>query len=299
MIKKILKFVEIQTKITSLLTFVLVLLVFGNLGMPIKGYETIIFFLGMFAFDLTTTSINNYIDSKTNDQEFGMSRHTMKLILFSLLTLSFIFGLWLVWITNWVVLLIGAFCFLVGIMYTYGPIAISRHPYGEIISGVLYGYFIPFILVFINYGDAFLAVSVHETINIALNTDLLIKFIIFGLIPTLLTSAIMLGNNTCDVEKDIKVGRYTLPYYIGQDSAVKLLYAHYILVYLGVVMGVMVGLYHPLMLGVGVTFPVAMKHVKAFSIACNKEISFVNVIKNFIMIMVVSIILQSIIIVLF
>ena len=53
------------------------------------------------------------------------------------------------------------------------------------------------------------------------------------------------------------------------------------------------------MLRIGVTLPVAMKHVKAFSIACNKEISFVNVIKNFIMIMVVSIILQSIIIVLF
>lgn len=295
MIGKVLKFVEIQTKITSLLTFILVLLVFGHLGMPIRVYETLIFFIGMFAFDLTTTTINNYIDSKTNDQEFGMSRSMLKTILFSLLAISVVFGIWLVIITDWVVLLLGAFCFFVGIMYTYGPIAISRHPYGEIISGVLYGYFIPFILVYINYGDAFLAVSVNETINIALNTKLFIQFLIFGITPTLLTSAIMLGNNTCDVDKDVQVGRYTLPYYIGQEASVKLLYAHYLLVYVGVVVGVVVGIYHPLMLGVFVTLPIAMKHTKDFSIERNKETSFVNVIKNFIMIMVVSIVLQVVI----
>ena len=290
--KRLLNYVEIQTKITSLMTFILVLLLFWYHGVTIRPLETLVFFLGMFTFDLTTTTINNYIDSKNNDQDFGFSRKTLKVILFTLLGLSIIFGLGLVVLTDWIVLLLGGFCFLVGIMYTYGPMAISRHPYGEVVSGVLYGYFIPFILVYINLQDAFLSINLGSTIDISLNTDIMIKFMIFGMIPTLLTSAIMLGNNTCDVEKDILVGRYTLPYYIGPKNSVLLLKLHYILVYVFIIIGVVFKLYHPLMLGVLITLPVAMKNAKLFSIELVKSRSFKYVIKNFIMIMMTSIVIQ-------
>lgn len=292
--KRLLKYTEIQTKITSLMTFILVILLLLYHNIPLKGYETLVYFAGMFIFDLTTTAINNYIDSKSNDQDFGLSRKTMKLILFTLLGISILLGLWLVVLTDIIVLLIGAFCFFVGIVYTFGPIAISRQPYGEIISGVLYGYFIPFLLLYINLQEQFMYVSVDGFLNIHINLEILIGFMIFGLIPTLLTAAIMLGNNTCDVEKDIIVDRYTLPYYIGQKNAVKLLWVMYFSVYVSLVIAVVTQVYHPIMLVGLLTMPKVLSNAKAFGILVDKEKSFPYVIQNFIMIMITLIILMII-----
>ncbi len=285
-IKNFLLYIEIQTKITSLLTFTLVMLLLNYHGVDIKVLETAVFFLGMFTFDLTTTAINNYIDSKTNDEEFGFSRKTLKMMLFSLLALSIVLGLWLVYLTDWVVLLLGMFSFAVGILYTYGPIAISRQPYGEIISGVLYGYVIPFIIVYINLQDQFLDVSVGSSIQIVLNTKLFVQFTIFGLIPTLITAAIMLGNNVCDLKKDIQVNRYTLPYYIGQNKALILLIALYAFVFVGIILGVISGLYPIYMLLVLLISPKVIKNAKDLGIEFSKERSFPFVIQNFIMISV-------------
>lgn len=285
-IKNFLLYIEIQTKITSLLTFTLVMLLLNYHGVDIKVLETAVFFLGMFTFDLTTTAINNYIDSKTNDEEFGFSRKTLKMMLFSLLALSIVLGLWLVYLTDWVVLLLGMFSFAVGILYTYGPIAISRQPYGEIISGVLYGYVIPFIIVYINLQDQFLDVSVGSSIQIVLNTKLFVQFTIFGLIPTLITAAIMLGNNVCDLKKDIQVNRYTLPYYIGQNKALSLLIALYAFVFVGIILGVISGLYPIYMLLVLLISPKVIKNAKDLGIEFSKERSFPFVIQNFIMISV-------------
>lgn len=292
--KRLLKYTEIQTKITSLMTFILVILLLLYHNIPLKGYETLVFFAGMFIFDLTTTAINNYIDSKNNDQDFGLSRKTMKLILFTLLGISILFGLWLVVLTDIIVLLIGAFCFFVGIVYTFGPIAISRQPYGEIVSGVLYGYFIPFLLFYINLGEAFVSVSLSTTLSIHLNVEYGLMFLVFGIVPTLLTAAIMLGNNTCDLERDIKVNRFTLVYYIGQRNAIHLMYALYSLVYVGIILGVILGIYPIYMLGVLLSAVLALKHVHAFGLLCDKEKSFPYVIKNFIMIMMLMIVVLSV-----
>lgn len=291
--KRLLKYTEIQTKITSLMTFILVILLLLYHNIPLKGYETLVFFAGMFIFDLTTTAINNYIDSKNNDQDFGLSRKTMKLILFTLLGISILFGLWLVVLTDIIVLLIGAFCFFVGIVYTFGPIAISRQPYGEIISGVLYGYFIPFLLLYINLQEQFMYVSVDGFLNIHINLEILIGFMIFGLIPTLLTAAIMLGNNTCDVKKDILVDRYTLPYYIGQKKSAKLLWVLYFSVYISLILAVITKVYHPLMLVGLITMPKVLNNAKEFGVLKDKEKSFPFVIQNFIMIMFTLIVLMA------
>lgn len=286
---KFFRYTEIQTKITSLMTFTLVILLLKYLDLPIKPLETAIFFAGMFVFDLTTTAINNYIDSKSIDHEFGLTRTQMKLILFSLLAISIALGLWLVALTDWIVLLVGMFCFFVGIVYTFGPIAISRQPYGEIVSGVLYGYFIPFLLFYINLGNSFMSVTLSTTLTIDVNVEYGLMFLVFGIVPTLLTAAIMLGNNTCDLDRDIKVNRFTLVYYIGQKNAVYLMYTLYSLVYVGIILGVILGIYPIYMLAVLVSAIVALKHVYAFGLHCDKQKSFHYVIKNFIMIMILMI----------
>ena len=72
------------------------------------------------------------------------------MIIFVLMGASTLLGLYLVYLTDIVVLLLGGLCFLCGVFYTFGPVPISRQPWGEILSGIFYGFFIPFILLYIN-----------------------------------------------------------------------------------------------------------------------------------------------------
>ncbi|MDD5636036.1 MAG: prenyltransferase, partial [Atribacterota bacterium] len=136
MINRFLSFIEIKTKITSIFAFLLALAYLFYIQQPINWRLTVIFFASMFIFDLTTTSINNYIDTKTNDQKLQFKRKTALLILLLLLSISTLLGLYLAILTDLVVLFLGGLCFLTGIFYTFGPIPISRLPLGEILSGL-------------------------------------------------------------------------------------------------------------------------------------------------------------------
>jgi 1,4-dihydroxy-2-naphthoate octaprenyltransferase len=111
---------------------------------------TLLFFAAMFLFDLTTTAINNYIDTKNNHQTLQFTRRTALIIIYVLFGISTALGLTLAYFTDIVILLVGGICFLCGVFYTYGPVPISRQPLGEVLSGVFYGLLIPFILLYIN-----------------------------------------------------------------------------------------------------------------------------------------------------
>ena len=97
----------------------------------IHPQRTIIFFFSMFLFDLTTTAINNYIDTKNNGQKLQFKRKTALLIIYILFAVSTALGLYLAYITDVVILLAGGLCFLCGVFYTYGPVPISRQPLGR------------------------------------------------------------------------------------------------------------------------------------------------------------------------
>lgn len=288
MIKRLLNYIEIQTKITSLFAFALTVAILLFHDVRLNLFATGVFFLGMFLFDLTTTATNNYIDSKTNGQSIGFQRKTGLAILMILLFLSVAAGLYLVYLTDWVILILGAFSFAVGISYTYGPVPISRQPYGEVISGILYGMVIPFILVYINTPELMLELSWQRPwLDVSLNLSVFLGFVLIALVPTLLTATIMLGNNICDVEADIKVKRYTLPYYLGQKHSLRLLWACYVIVYLAILMAVVLRL---IPIAAIVTLATSIRvygNVKRFSKDLIKRISFVYIIRNFVLIMTV------------
>ena len=178
----------------------------------------------MFLFDLTTTGINNYIDTRTNDQVLQFKRPVARTIIFIMLAISTGLGLWLVILTDWVVLGVGGLCFICGVFYTFGPVPISRIPLGEVLSGVFYGLLIPFLLLYINLpAGTLLSFGIQDGIA-SLEVSLL-PLLTLGLIcwaPMVCTANIMLANNICDLEKDILVNRHTLPYYIGKARAVTL-----------------------------------------------------------------------------
>lgn len=165
-LKSFLLYVEIQTKVASVIPFIL-----GTLY-SLYRYESfsrenfIIMFISLISFDMATTAINNFFDykkaTKNTEQHwnikkvsssiiprYGFKETTAVAIIFILVSIAIIFGILLTLNTNIVVLLIGMICFVAGILYTFGPIPISRMPLGEIFSGMFMGFVITFLSIYI------------------------------------------------------------------------------------------------------------------------------------------------------
>lgn len=58
--------------------------------------------------------------------------------------------------------------------------------------------------------------------DLAIFLDKIIEIIFMSIPLVTLIANIMLANNTCDLEEDIRNHRYTLVYYIGKKNALKL-----------------------------------------------------------------------------
>ncbi len=286
MITKFLDYVEIKTKITSVFAFALSLSYLFALGVHINWRLTWIFFAGMLLFDLTTTSINNYIDTKTNNLPLQFKRPKAKAIIFILLGASIFFGLWLVILTDVVVLITGGLCFLIGVFYTYGPIPISRHPWGEIFSGILYGFFIPFLILYVNMPDGtYLNLTIGwDVVSFQANVVPLIHLGLISIAPVCTTANIMLANNICDLERDIRVKRYTLPYYLGGRS-LHLFAGLYYVTYLASIVMALMGMISPIALVSLLTLIPVQKNISIFLKKQEKENTFNVSIKNYIWIM--------------
>ena len=286
MIRRFLKYVEITTKITSLFAFAMTLSYLFFIGQPIDTLRTAVFFLGMFLFDLTTTAINNYIDTKTNHQQLQFKRSIALLIIYVLFALSTACGLYLFYLTDVVVLVVGVLCFAFGVLYTYGPIPISRQPLGEIFSGFFYGFAIPFLVLYINMPEGhFLTFAVsRDALDLRLQIWPFVSLILLSIPPFCTTANIMLANNICDLEKDITVKRYTLPYYLGKRS-LYVFAALYYLAFLSVVVMVVTGILSPLcLLSLVVLIPV-QKNIMVFFKKQDKMETFPVAIKNYLLIM--------------
>lgn len=286
MIKRFLSYIEITTKITSLFAFLMTIAYLFYAGQPIRWDLTVIFFSSMFLFDLTTTAINNYVDTKSNDQTLQFKRKTALAIILILLGISTGLGLWLACLTDVVVLLAGGLCFLCGIFYTFGPVPISRQPLGEIFSGIFYGLFIPFLLLYINMPEnTYISLVLSwQTIRFDLQVFPLFTVLLLAVAPVCTTANIMLANNICDLEKDINVKRYTLPYYLGK-SALFLFAGLYYLAYAASILLVIFRIIHPLYLLTLITFPFVQKNIMAFFRKQEKASTFVVSVKNYVLIM--------------
>lgn len=285
MIGRFLEYVEIRTKITSLFAFAMGLGLLFTLGHQPKPGVTVVFFLSMFLFDLTTTAINNYIDTKTNGLPLQFSRPAALAILLLLLAAASLLGLVLAWQTDWVVLAIGAICFFCGIFYTFGPVPISRIPLGEALSGIFYGLLIPFILLYINLpqGSLFAAALRDGALVVEFPVKALLTLALACWVPMVCTANIMLANNICDLEKDIAVGRHTLPYYFGKDRSVSLFGILYYSIVPAVILPVAAGLLPvPYLLALLPLRPV-QKNIREFRSRQIKGETFAASIRNFIL----------------
>lgn len=287
MIKKFFKYVEIMTKITSVFAFLMTLAFLFHERQPINIKLTLIFFASMFIFDLTTTAINNYIDSKDYPEMLPLPRRAALNIILVMFTISTALGLYLAYCTDIVVLLVGALCFLCGVCYTYGPLPISRLPFGEVCSGVFQGILTPFLLLYINMPKGtFLTYALSPSeVSLSLKVWSLLTLLLLCMIPTCLTANIMLANNICDIDADVKVNRFTLPYFLGLKYSLTLYAVLYYIAYLTPCIMVVLGMLHPACLLYLLTFPIVQKNIGIFRKEQKKPATFLTAIKNYIVLM--------------
>lgn len=287
-VERFLAYVEIRTKIASLLPFLLGLSYAAFAYRQVNGWSTGLFFGSMLCFDMATTALNNYIDSKTNRAGLPFSRRSAKRIVIALLALATALGLLLAWRAGLVVLAVGALCFMIGIFYTFGPAPISRMPLGEAFSGLFMGFCIPFLVIFINApGDRLIFYTLRDgVLQLGFRLPDLIRIAVLSVTPICGIANIMLANNICDVEHDIRVSRFTLPYYIGKKRAVQLFAALYIASY-GSVLVLAAFQILPLYVLISLlTVPLVSKNVRTFSMKQSKQETFPLSVANLVLTMV-------------
>ncbi|MFM0772236.1 1,4-dihydroxy-2-naphthoate polyprenyltransferase [Streptococcus suis] len=229
-----LEFVEMKTKVASVFPMTLGILWAIYRYQTFNWLNTLLFILAVLSFDMCTTAINNSMDyHKAKDEtyrqesnvigKFSLDFRQMIGIVLALLIFSVVISLVLVWRTSWLLLPMGALCFLIGIFYTFGPIPLSRMPLGEVFSGVTMGFGIFFLAVFIQQPDLLLTSQVSgKWMAVQFSWTKIIDILFMSLPLVTLIANIMLANNTCDLEEDIRNHRYTLVYYIGKKNALKL-----------------------------------------------------------------------------
>ncbi len=303
-ISSFLKLVEIQTKVASMIPFFLgttyALYRFDNFNL--KNF--IIMFISLITVDMGTTAINNYMDYRKAIKKHGYNYEThnaivkynlKEFVVVATITILFliaiVFGVLLYINTNLIVLLLGAISFAASVLYSYGPIPISRLPLGEIFSGLFMGFIIVFISIYIHIYDS--NVVFYSYANGIFNFSINIKevlYIFLLCIPAINGIAnIMLANNTCDIDDDIVNKRYTLPIFIGKGNALKLFSMLYYIAYLDIALLLILRII-PIISAISLlTFVPVSKNIKMFFEKQTKKDTFVLAVKNFVVLNIVQV----------
>jgi 1,4-dihydroxy-2-naphthoate polyprenyltransferase len=295
-IKSFLGIVEIRTKIASVIPFLLGTIYAVYRFNKFDAVNFLLFFGALLFIDMTTTALNNYFDFKRANKKHGYNYEKHNTIVrdslkestvIALIGMLFIaataLGILLVVNTNLMVLLIGALSFLIGIMYSFGPVPISKTPFGELFSGFFMGFVIVFLSIYIHiYNQDIISLSID---NFDLNFHMSIieiMYIFILSIPTMCGIAnIMLANNICDIADDIENKRFTLPVYIGKKKSLLLFRSLYYAAFGAIIILVVLKLIPIVCLIILLTFIPVNKNIKLFNEKQSKKETFPLAVKNF------------------
>ena len=298
-VKTFLQLVEIQTKVASVIPFI-----FGTLYAYYHFGEFhllpfLLMLLSLLAFDMTTTAINNYMDYKKAVKTSGygyeshnaivryrLSERSVIATIVGLLFIASSAGVVLVLNSDILVLALGGISFLVGILYSFGPVPISRMPLGELFSGGFMGFLLLFITVFIQAGSGQLVAldlsGLWDGI-VSLRINLIeIIAVCFVSVPMVAGIAnIMLANNICDMDDDLENRRYTLPQYIGKRNSLLLFRWLYYVSYVDIIALALLGVPLYLLLIIAVTLVPLNRNLRAFDRQQIKAVTFSLSVKTF------------------
>ncbi|MER0123686.1 prenyltransferase [Streptococcus sp. ZJ100] len=217
-----LELVEIKAKTASILPFLIGICfsyyVYGEVQPLYVGW----YFIAMLLFNMFVDVWDNYNDYRhALDQDYqtktniigreNLSLQSVEWLMLVLFTISLLIGLILAWFVGWPLLIMGGFCYAVGIFYSSGPKPLSSLPLGEVFSGFTMGFMIPLICVYLNTAP-----------NFDWSFTTLTRIFLISLPNTLWIANLMLANNLCDKEEDERNHRYTLVHYIGIKGGLSL-----------------------------------------------------------------------------
>ncbi|AQP53912.1 1,4-dihydroxy-2-naphthoate polyprenyltransferase [Vagococcus penaei] len=295
-VKVFLELVEIRTKLASLFPFVIGWLFSLYYFEQVNIENMILFFAAMLSFDMATTAINNLMDyKKAHDNEYQKTMNIVGVasldvkhvswLIYGMIAFSSVIGLILTYRTSLLLLMMGGLCFLIGIFYTFGPVPLSRMPLGEMFSGVTMGFGIFFITIYLNIAHLDIITFVWQGNLIGLygNVSQLVA-IVWASLPLIFTIAnIMLANNLCDLDQDVKNHRYTLPFYLGRENGIRLFNVLMYGCYATIIIGIIFGVYHWVMFVVLLTLPKIKANTQLFTQKQIKSETFSVSIKNLVL----------------
>ncbi|MDH6428814.1 1,4-dihydroxy-2-naphthoate polyprenyltransferase [Paenibacillus sp. FSL R5-0887] len=296
-IKSFLRFVELPTKVASIIPFLM-----GTLYALYRFEDFYVLrfglmFVSLLSFDMATTAINNYYDfkkaSKTHGYgyethnpivHFKLKERTVVATIVILLALAAGGGIALVTQTGLLVFLLGGLSFLIGILYSFGPIPISRMPLGELFSGLFMGFVIIFISAYIHTDEHVVSLLLQNG-WVSLNINIVeVLYLFWFSVPAILGIAgIMLANNICDIDEDVENRRYTLPVYIGRRKALVLFKYLYYVSYLDLVVLLILGINPILVLLILLTLIPLRRNIALFTEKQEKASTFILAVKNFVL----------------
>ncbi|TAH63964.1 MAG: prenyltransferase [Gottschalkiaceae bacterium] len=304
-ISSFLKLVEIQTKVASMIPFFLgtAYTLYRFESFNFKNFS--IMFISLLCVDMGTTAINNYVDYRKAIKKHGYNYETHNAIvkynlkesiviatIGVLFLAAIVFGVLLYLNTNFIILLLGIVSFIASVLYSYGPIPISRLPLGEIFSGIFMGFIIVFISIYIHVFDKniiFYSYS-NEVLNLGINVKEIIYIFLLCVPPIVGIGNIMLANNICDMEDDIENKRYTLPIFIGKEKALKLFKALYCIAYLDIILLLILRIVPSITAISLLTLILVNKNIKRFAHLQTKKDTFILAVKNFVLLNIVQVI---------
>ena len=277
-----LNYVEIRTKTLTTIPFLIgtgyAVFRYGSLGLK----QMLLCFVSLLLFDMTITAINKHTGSRRE----GKTPHypaAVSLAIILAMTLTAIgIGLYLVYISNIVILLVGFICFAAGITYSYGFLPVERTPLGDVVASVVAGGLIPFVAVQIQ--NPLIDITLHDFSRVVVSADWVELLALFVLAMPLVCCifAISFANNLCDLEDDVRVQKYTLVFHIGREKTLFLFRLAYIFAYLFIAIGAVLRLTPVFTLLVLLTCIPVRKNVKRFLELQDNEKTFFTVILNFI-----------------
>ncbi|MFC6180889.1 UbiA family prenyltransferase [Lactiplantibacillus daowaiensis] len=291
--KLFLEFIRLPTKSASAVPWVMGVLFSWYYFHTVNWLSAGLYLIAQIAVAFFVTGFNNVqdyrlaVDKQYRDtyniigREHLSPQHAYHLM-WGTLALACGLGLILVWRTNLLLLLMGAVAIAISILYTAGPVPFSRFPIGEGLSGVVEGFGVFFLTVYMSVAPSDLMGLMVTWPQFALVGNLKNCLILglVGLPNVILVANIMLANNIGDVPQDIKNHRYTLPYYLGHDRAMQLyrvlVFASYVPVLLSVVLRLL-PIYQLLTL---LALPQLIKNVRLFNQTQVREATFYTAPQN-------------------
>ena len=293
-IQKFNALVQIQTIIISALPYIIGSLMASYYYHHFNLSYCLWLFLAVISFHLAVNGHNQYTDYlryKKNHvtsynnilEKFNISRNWARNVIILLTLVSATIGIILSFKVGWIILLIGFFSYLIGYCYSGGPYPILKTPFGEPASGITMGYNITLLGIYVNI------YNIHP-----FDSFFWAKAIIVACPAIFVIANVMLANNICDVEEDVKIGRKTLPFYIGRKNALIVLCTYYVLAYIFLILSIVLHYLPTLALGGLLTIPLVYRSTRTFVKDPHKETTFKGILMNVLLVLVSEIIFSLI-----